>query len=393
VLKDTIGYDAWGNITSETASGWGGLYKWTGRQVDQETGCQYNRARFYDPNTGRWTSQDPLGFDAGDSNLYRYVQNNATNASDPTGCQERLPLPVLSLDRTSPPDTFNHQGTGISLSEETQQWLRALVVPLGKGESLEGTVEVRKGKGLGTGDENITLNVNILNVMSKNKNLIAEPVKDFHWVQFVQQYALDSDGAEVTGLPPLPVIIGPRSLGAKFLNKTDYYLDSVDPSRFYYGAGGGYQRGKSDLAIIDHPTMAGYILLFRRALEAKKVAQLVQAYDTLLLYKDKVVYHIHWERRYNVPFALRVADAVAENAAAMKNELEPGEVVPLMVRLTWSYSTYTNIVGDTAVPPGLQTQIRNGKVLAYYQPQAGGGGLLGLFTSWLPQFVESPIGN
>jgi RHS repeat-associated protein len=49
------------------------------------TGLQYNRARWYDPTTGRWISQDPLGFDAGDSNLYRYVNNQPTVATDPSG--------------------------------------------------------------------------------------------------------------------------------------------------------------------------------------------------------------------------------------------------------------------------------------------------------------------
>ncbi len=49
------------------------------------TGLQYNRARYYDPTTGRWTSEDPLGLAAGDDNLYRYVNNDPTNASDPSG--------------------------------------------------------------------------------------------------------------------------------------------------------------------------------------------------------------------------------------------------------------------------------------------------------------------
>ena len=35
--------------------------------------------------TGTWTTQDPDGFDAGDSNLNRYVQNDPTNATDSTG--------------------------------------------------------------------------------------------------------------------------------------------------------------------------------------------------------------------------------------------------------------------------------------------------------------------
>ena len=49
---------------------------------------QYNRARYYDQNTGRWISQDPLGFDAGDSNLYRYVNNGPATVTDPSGSYE-----------------------------------------------------------------------------------------------------------------------------------------------------------------------------------------------------------------------------------------------------------------------------------------------------------------
>ncbi|HJT76365.1 MAG TPA: RHS repeat-associated core domain-containing protein [Gemmataceae bacterium] len=41
----------------------------------------------YDPGTGRWTSEDPIGFDAGDADLYRYVKNDPTGATDPTGEQ------------------------------------------------------------------------------------------------------------------------------------------------------------------------------------------------------------------------------------------------------------------------------------------------------------------
>src|SRR5208283_5277438 len=38
-----------------------------------------------DPSIGRWTSEDPLGFAAGDTNLYRYVGNGPTDGTDPTG--------------------------------------------------------------------------------------------------------------------------------------------------------------------------------------------------------------------------------------------------------------------------------------------------------------------
>src|SRR5207302_7499929 len=82
---DAIAYDGYGNITSETDPAYRGRYAWTGREIEVETGLQYNRARYYDSSTGRWMSQDPIGFDAGDSNLYRYVNNRPVDATDPSG--------------------------------------------------------------------------------------------------------------------------------------------------------------------------------------------------------------------------------------------------------------------------------------------------------------------
>jgi len=93
-ILDTIAYDAFGNATPANSTAdatYGGRYKWTGREFDVETGLQYNRARYYDAATGRWLSQDPMGFDAGDSNLYRYVNNAPTNMTDPNGLQAEVP--------------------------------------------------------------------------------------------------------------------------------------------------------------------------------------------------------------------------------------------------------------------------------------------------------------
>lgn len=39
----------------------------------------------YDPTIGRWTAEDPIAFKGGDANLYRYVGNAPTDATDPTG--------------------------------------------------------------------------------------------------------------------------------------------------------------------------------------------------------------------------------------------------------------------------------------------------------------------
>jgi hypothetical protein len=39
----------------------------------------------YDPTIGRWLEEDPIGFAGGDLNLDRYVGNDPTNATDPSG--------------------------------------------------------------------------------------------------------------------------------------------------------------------------------------------------------------------------------------------------------------------------------------------------------------------
>ena len=84
-VQDHVDYDAFGNITIETNAALGGRYKFTGREYDATTGLYYNRARYYDPSTGSWTTRDPLGFNSGDMNPYRYVVNGPTDGIDPFG--------------------------------------------------------------------------------------------------------------------------------------------------------------------------------------------------------------------------------------------------------------------------------------------------------------------
>lgn len=43
------------------------------------------RNRVYSPSLGRWFSNDPLGFEAGDQNWYRAIGNNPGNGNDPSG--------------------------------------------------------------------------------------------------------------------------------------------------------------------------------------------------------------------------------------------------------------------------------------------------------------------
>ena len=61
-------------------------FKFSTKQYDSDTGLYYFGYRFYTPNLGRWINRDPLG-EAGDVNLYRYVQNNPVNKRDPLGLE------------------------------------------------------------------------------------------------------------------------------------------------------------------------------------------------------------------------------------------------------------------------------------------------------------------
>ncbi len=81
-------YDSYGNVTSGDTSKT--RYLFTGREFDTDTNLQYNRARWYDAEVGRWVSEDPLGFVlGGDMNLSRPVTNSLTNVTDPNGLEGR----------------------------------------------------------------------------------------------------------------------------------------------------------------------------------------------------------------------------------------------------------------------------------------------------------------
>jgi RHS repeat-associated protein len=82
-------YDAWGNLqTSGAQAG----YAFTGREWDSEVGLYYYRARYYEPLSGRFTSEDPIGFGGG-ANFYGYVGGDPVDRVDPLGLQARRRTP------------------------------------------------------------------------------------------------------------------------------------------------------------------------------------------------------------------------------------------------------------------------------------------------------------
>jgi RHS repeat-associated protein len=82
---DHVVYDSFGNIVTETNAGNGDRFKFAEMEYDSTTGQYYDRARYYGSTAGRFESQDPKGFGARDTNLYRYVGDGPTNGVDPSG--------------------------------------------------------------------------------------------------------------------------------------------------------------------------------------------------------------------------------------------------------------------------------------------------------------------
>ncbi|HGB7107148.1 TPA: RHS repeat-associated core domain-containing protein, partial [Salmonella enterica subsp. enterica serovar Enteritidis] len=77
-------YDVWGNRQKEeNPQQLEQLLRLPGQQYDEETGLYYNRYRYYNPEQGRYITQDPIGLRGG-WNLYAYPLN-PVSGTDPLG--------------------------------------------------------------------------------------------------------------------------------------------------------------------------------------------------------------------------------------------------------------------------------------------------------------------
>jgi RHS repeat-associated protein len=87
-VENHLVYNSYGELKSQTGGGaYSPFHRFTGKPFDVAVGLQYNVNRWYDPATGRWIRDDPIGFASGDANLYRYVENDPIQGSDPDGQQ------------------------------------------------------------------------------------------------------------------------------------------------------------------------------------------------------------------------------------------------------------------------------------------------------------------
>ncbi|MNJ36607.1 putative deoxyribonuclease RhsC [compost metagenome] len=76
-------YRSWGTIEQLAVNEVEQNLRFQGQYFDDETGLHYNTLRYYDPEVGRFFTQDPLGLEGG-NNLYAYVPSPITWV-DPLG--------------------------------------------------------------------------------------------------------------------------------------------------------------------------------------------------------------------------------------------------------------------------------------------------------------------
>lgn len=88
-VANTYTYDSFGNLTNFTGT-LRNPFLFTGREYDNETSLYFNRARYYNPQNGRFISEDPIRF-IGGANFYRYAYNDPANLIDPLGLCDSEP--------------------------------------------------------------------------------------------------------------------------------------------------------------------------------------------------------------------------------------------------------------------------------------------------------------
>lgn len=86
----SVRYRAYGNVVKKEIEQIENNLRFQGQYFDEETGLHYNRFRYYNPTTGRFINQDPIGL-LGGMNNYQYVPN-PTGWVDPLGlfCKEQI---------------------------------------------------------------------------------------------------------------------------------------------------------------------------------------------------------------------------------------------------------------------------------------------------------------
>ena len=292
-------------------------YGYQGGRYDSATG-QYNfQRRDYSPTLQRWIEQDPLGYDAGDSDFYRYVGNGPTNLTDPTG------LEAISISDRRAVDPSKFGGGEVTFPDgtkgEIKVWVDVKLVRCTEGQARGDAVDAVAGMASFCGP---------LSIIGSS---IAR------WQEIEQRFSVDRlviEGAvlfEYTGAHADEVQFAQtlyHSLYYKMKGKEGQYWEKVigieeqmegltaDPDnikeRLYYldrvrNADHPYTRpvflvnDKKTFQFFDAPNMPNVLIYeFKSATpkeQAGNIEQLVGTsyFDTFLVYQDVPIYSMSWK--------------------------------------------------------------------------------------------------
>jgi RHS repeat-associated protein len=84
-IPSWVDYDTIGNLQPGSTPANGERLCFGGRFHIPELGRYENRRRFYDPQLGRLTQEEPVRFSGGGFKFYGYAYNHPTGMKDPTG--------------------------------------------------------------------------------------------------------------------------------------------------------------------------------------------------------------------------------------------------------------------------------------------------------------------
>jgi len=152
-------YDSWGNIQTDSTA-YARLntlrFGFKGMLYDETTGLYNARARWYQPDVGRFMSEDPTGLSAG-VNQYVYAGNDPIDLSDPTGLYSCADVSINATDCEDPlqfPGSSSYTGGayggGVSFAGGFGSINPGPVSGYSKGGTTfilypDGTIEVRAG--------------------------------------------------------------------------------------------------------------------------------------------------------------------------------------------------------------------------------------------------------
>jgi RHS repeat-associated protein len=171
------------------------VYRYTGQQSDADSGLLYLRARYYEPTTGRFISQDtkmpdkkePITF-----NLYVYCRNNPIRYTDPSGLDVYIQYPK-ELDESNT-YLINWQQVRKAIHDATDQ--AVWTVPYSKDDATTG---YRNDKGeLLYGQRGADVFVTVMFV-SSNYSMFGSAAGDDCRINILQNW--EQDFYTMSGMP------------------------------------------------------------------------------------------------------------------------------------------------------------------------------------------------